>query len=84
MLPIASSPRLLTKYVRQICSPSRRKAFVPCHSPTPKSASKSSVSVYHGISQPIRAFQRAMFSCGARETNASVVSRAFRCARWAT
>ena len=54
------------------------KALVPCHSSTPKSASKSSVIVYHGISQPIRAFKRSMFSCGARDTNASVVSRAFR------
>jgi acyl-CoA hydrolase/RimJ/RimL family protein N-acetyltransferase len=35
-------------------SPSRMKALVPCHSPTPKSASKSSVIVYHGISQPPR------------------------------
>jgi hypothetical protein len=34
--------------------------------------------VYQGISQPIRAFQRSMSSCGARETNTSVVSRAFR------
>ena len=42
------------------------------------------MSVYHGISQPIRAFQRAMSACGARETNASVVSRAFRWATWAT
>ena len=61
------------------------KALVPCHSSTPKSASKSSVIVYQGIcSQPIRAFQRSMSGCGARETNASVVSRAFRCARWLT
>jgi hypothetical protein len=59
-------------------------AFVPCHSPTPKSASKSSVSVYHGISHPILARQRSMSGCGARDTNTSVVSRAFRCARWAT
>jgi hypothetical protein len=56
-------------------------AFVPCHSSTPKSASKSSVMVYHGICQPIRAFTRSMSGCGARETNTSVVSRAFR---WAT
>ena len=40
------------------------KALVPCHSSTPKSASKSSVSVYQGMSQPIRAFKRSMFSCG--------------------
>ena len=60
-------------------------AFVPCHSATPKSASKSSVSVYQGMSvQPIRAFQRSMSACGARETNTSVVSRALRWARWAT
>ena len=28
---------------------------MPCHSPTPKSASKSSVSVYQGTSKPVRA-----------------------------
>ncbi len=61
------------------------KALVPCHWSTPKSASKSSVSEYHGMcSQPIFAFRRAMFSWGARETSTSVVSRAFRCAGWAT
>ena len=52
------------------------ECVVPCHSPTPKSASNSSVSVYQGIAQPIRAFHRLMSGCGARETNASVVSRA--------
>jgi hypothetical protein len=57
---------------------------VPCHSSTPKSASKLSVIVYQGISQPIRAFRRAMSACGAREAKARVVSRAFRWARWAT
>ena len=58
---------------------------MPCHSSTPKSASKSSVSVYQGMSsQPIRAFHAWMSFCGARETNTSVVSRAFRCAGWAT
>jgi hypothetical protein len=31
-------------------------AFVPCNSLTPKSASKLSVMVYHGMAQPIRAF----------------------------
>jgi hypothetical protein len=46
--------------------------------------SKSSVIVYHGIAHPICAFRLAMFSCGAREANASVVSRALRCARCAT
>ena len=40
--------------------------------------------VYHGISQPIRAFSRSMSACGAREANTSVVSRAFRWATWAT
>ena len=40
--------------------------------------------MYHGISQPIRAFTRSMSACGARETNTSVVSRAFRWATWAT
>ena len=84
MLSIASSPRLFTKYVRKTRSPSRMKAFVPCHSSTPKSTSKSSVIVYHGMSQSIRAFQRWMSGWGARETNASVVSRAFRWAGWAT
>jgi hypothetical protein len=60
-------------------------AFVPCHSATSKSASKSSVSVYHGMcSHPMLAFRRAMSACGARETNASDVSRAPRCAGWAT
>src|SRR6266508_3089200 len=59
-------------------------AFVPCHSSTPKSVSKPSVKVYHGISQPIRAFTRSMSVCGARETNERVVSRAFRWAKWAT
>jgi hypothetical protein len=59
-------------------------AFVPCHSSTPKSLSKSSVIVYHGIFQSIRAFNRAMSFCGAREANTSVVSRAFRCAGCAT
>ena len=42
--------------------PSRMNTFVPCHSSTPKSASKLSVTVNHGISQSIRAFSRAM-SC---------------------
>jgi hypothetical protein len=46
--------------------------------------SKSSVIVYHGISQPMRAFRRSMSVCGAREANASVVSRALRWATWAT
>ena len=49
---------------------------MPCHSSTPKSASKPSVKVYHGISQPIRAFTRSMSACGTRETNTRVVSRA--------
>ena len=57
---------------------------MPCHSSTPKSASKSSVSVYHGTWKPVRAFQRSMSGWGARETYASVVSRAFRCAGWAS
>ena len=59
-------------------SPSRRNALVPCHSSTPKSASKLSVMVYQGMSQPIRFFNRAIRSCSARETKTSVVSRAFR------
>ena len=59
-------------------------AFVPCHSSTPKSASKLSVMVYHGIFQSIRRFRRSMSVCGAREANARVVSRALRWARWAT
>ena len=60
-------------------------AFVPCHSSTPKSVSNSSVMVYQGIVQPIRAFTRLMSACGAREAKARVVSRAFRwatCATW--
>src|SRR5436189_58575 len=47
-------------------------AFVPCHSSTPKSLSKSSVMVYHGICHPIRAFTRSMSACGAREQNTRV------------
>ena len=35
-------------------------ALWPCHSSTPKSASKLSVMVYQGIVQPIRAFRRSM------------------------
>src|SRR4029079_15743530 len=62
------------------------KALVPCHSSTPKSLSKSSVIVYHGIScQPVRSFRPWISAWGARETNASVVSRAFKwagCATW--
>jgi hypothetical protein len=40
--------------VREIWPPSRSKALVPCHPSTPKSASKLSVIVYQGRSQPIR------------------------------
>ena len=40
--------------------------------------------VYQGIVQPIRALTRSMSGCGAREANASVVSRALRWATWAT
>ena len=62
------------------------KALVPCHWSTPKSASKSSVRVYQGmISHPMRSFRPRISAWGARETNASVVSRAFRwagCATW--
>ena len=58
--PIPSSPRLSMKYVRKISSPSRRNALVPCHSSTPKSASKLSVMVYQGMSQPMRFFNRAI------------------------
>ena len=57
---------------------------MPCHSSTPKSTSKSSVIVYQGASQTIRAFNRWMSGCGARDTRAYVASRAFRCAMWAT
>src|SRR2546425_5935008 len=66
IVPIASSPRLLMKYVRNTRSPSRMNALWPCHSSTPKSLSKLSVMVYHGIFQPIRAFRRSMSACGAR------------------
>src|SRR5208283_842164 len=48
------------KYVRNTRSPSRKNTLWPCHSSTPKSASKLSVMVYQGISQPIRAFRRTM------------------------
>src|SRR5215472_4857481 len=41
-------------------------ALWPCHSSTPKSVSKLSVIVYHGIFQSIRAFRRSMSFCGAR------------------
>src|SRR5919106_116690 len=64
-------------YVRNTRSPSRMNALWPCHSSTPKSASKLSVMVYQGILQPIRAFRRAMSACGASETKARVVSPAF-------
>src|SRR5262249_45892052 len=72
------------KYVRNTRSPSWMNALVPCHSFTPKSVSKLSVMVYHSIFQLIRAFRRSMSACGAREAKARVVSRAFRCATWAT
>ena len=62
------------------------KALCPCHSSTPKSLSKSSVSVYQGMSsQPMRSFRLRISAWGAREMYASVVSRAFRwagCATW--
>jgi hypothetical protein len=50
--------------VRNTSSPSRKNTLWPCHSSTPKSASKLSMIVYQGISQPIRAFRRAMSACG--------------------
>ena len=84
MVPIASSPRLLMKYVRNTLLASRMNALCPCHSSTPKSVSKLSLIVYQGIAQPIRAFRRAMSVCGARDANTRVVSRAFRWARCAT
>src|SRR3954451_15123023 len=50
------------------------KALCPCHWSTPKSASKSSVSVYQGMSsQPMCAVKLWISACGARETYASVV-----------
>src|SRR5215471_3964068 len=60
MVPIASSPRALMKYVRNTRSPSRKNTLWPCHSSTPKSLSKLSMMVYQGISHPIRAFRRAI------------------------
>ena len=42
------------------------------------------MSVYHGTRQPVCAFKRSMFGWGARETYTCVVSRAFRCAGWAS
>src|SRR5215510_10487861 len=74
MVPIASSPRLLMKYVRNTRSPSWMNTLWPCHSSTPKSLSKLSVMVYHGIFQPIRVFRLSMSFCGAREAYARVVS----------
>src|SRR5258708_859043 len=56
-------------------------ALWPCHSSTPKSASKLSVMVTHGIFQPIRAFRHAMSACGAREAYTSVVACALRAVR---
>src|ERR1051326_7360011 len=52
-------------------SPSWMNALVPCHSSTPKSLSKLSVMVYHGIFQPMRAFRRWMSACGARAASHS-------------
>src|SRR4029450_9253929 len=61
------------------------KALCPCHSSTPKSLSKSSVSVYQGMrSQPMRSFKPWISACGARETYTRVVSRAFTWAGCAT
>src|ERR1700741_4479119 len=65
MVPIASSPRLLMKYVRNTRSPSRKNTLWPCHSSTPKSFSKLLVKVYHGIFQPILVFRRAISAFGA-------------------
>ena len=54
--------------MRNTWSPSRKNAFVPWYSSTPKSASHEPVKVYHGHVQPIRAVSRSMSACGARET----------------
>ena len=81
---VPSVPHLLvTAVVDEVCAEhtisSRMNAFVPCHSSTPKSLSKSSVSVYQGMnSQPICAVKRLMSFCGARDANTRVVSRAFK------
>src|SRR5882762_5399632 len=66
VLPSASPPRPVMKCVRNTRAPSRMKAFVPAHSLTPKSASKLSGMVYHGIFQPIWSFSCAISGWGAR------------------
>src|SRR5690242_4762403 len=86
-VPIISSPRALTKYVRNTSSPSRRKTLKPGASPwsvvTPMSRLKSLPSdEYHGRSQPMRLRKRSMFASGASDTKASDVSRACRCEGW--
>src|SRR6202044_1926503 len=63
------------KEASKTLSSSRMKALWPCHSATPKSASKLSVIVYQGISQPICAFRRAISACGARGAGAEGGSR---------
>ena len=60
-------------------------ALVPCHSSTPKSLSKSSGSCTRGCAPSRGAPCRPWISAwGARETNASEVSRPLRWAGWAT
>jgi hypothetical protein len=49
-------------------------ALVPYRSATPKSVSKPSVMVYHGIFQPIRAFTPSISGCGARGQDESGVA----------
>src|SRR5438132_1330125 len=51
------------KYVRNTRSPSRKNTLWPCHSSTPKSASKPSVMVYQGISFTRSCWRAASHSC---------------------
>src|SRR5215467_5011572 len=61
------------KYVRNTLSPSRMNTLWPCHSSTPKSLSKLSVIVYHGMAQPIRAFSCSISFCDVREARVAGV-----------
>jgi len=85
VLPIASSPRLLMKYVRKMRIVAVTEEHVGAMPLRRREVSvKLSVIVYQGICHSIRVFRREMSACGAREAKASVVSRALRWAKWAT
>jgi hypothetical protein len=86
VLPICLSPRLLTKPVRNIASPSWMNTFVPCHSSTSKSASKivrqrvpRGYVPSHLCLQALKVVLQS-----ARHEGEAVVSRAPRCAGCAT